>query len=191
MFHILVCSRLRSRQSVPAVGFGDFAVVLLGSSGVGKSSLVNRLLGSEAQATGEVVERTGRGRHTTAARQLFEIPGRGMIVDTPGLRELQVWSADEGLDLAFVDIGRFAIRCRFRDCRHGSEPGCAVREAMERGNVDSRRLASYEKLRRESEWVALRGRYGAGRAEKARWKKVAREARLMRLRSKSRQSLDE
>lgn len=166
-------------------------VALLGSSGVGKSSLVNRLLGREAQPTRPVIEASGWGRHTTSARQIFAVPGGGLILDTPGLRELQVWAAEEGLDLAFADIGELAQSCRFRDCRHGAEPGCAVKGAVEAGELDSSRLGNYEKIRRESEFAALRSRYSAARVEKERWKKVASAARSMRLAAKKRHLLDD
>ena len=159
---------------------------LLGSSGVGKSSLLNRLLGTEAQATSGLIEGSGWGRHTTSARQMFAVPAGGLILDTPGMRELQVWSAEGGLDLAFGDIGELAKSCRFRDCSHGAEPGCAVNAAVERGELDSSRLANYGKIRRESEFVTLRSRYSAARVEKERWKKIAVLGRAIRLESKRR-----
>ena len=121
---------------------------LLGSSGVGKSTLINALLGDDRLATREV-RRDGIGRHTTVARELMRIPGRGLIIDTPGLRELQLWDADEGLGGAFADIEELAASCRFRDCRHAVEPGCAVRAAIDAGTLDPSRLASRERLQRE------------------------------------------
>jgi ribosome biogenesis GTPase len=121
---------------------------LLGSSGVGKSSLINAILGREMQATKEVREGDDRGRHTTTSRQLIVVPGGGVLLDTPGMRELQLWDASEGIERAFADVQELAQRCRFRDCSHKDEPGCAVREAM-----DEERLANYHKLQREEEFL--------------------------------------
>jgi ribosome biogenesis GTPase len=121
---------------------------LLGSSGVGKSSLINAILGKELQATKEVREGDDRGRHTTTSRQLIVVPGGGVLLDTPGMRELQLWDGSEGISRAFADVRELAPRCKFRDCSHKDEPGCAVREAM-----DEERLANYHKLQREEEFL--------------------------------------
>ncbi len=136
----------------PFLGAGQ-TVVLLGSSGVGKSTLVNRLLGCDAQATQPVRESDSRGRHTTTTRELLRLPGGAMIIDTPGLRELQLWDAEEGIGEAFADIGELAARCRFRDCRHENEPGCAVLAAIASGSLDEARLNSRRKLEREQEFL--------------------------------------
>jgi ribosome biogenesis GTPase len=125
---------------------GNRTVALVGSSGVGKSTITNRLLGRTAQATQEVRAHDGRGRHTTTHRQLFTRAQGGAIIDTPGLRGLELWNAAEGGKSNFDDIEALAIQCRFGDCRHGSEPGCAVRAAVERGELDAGRFASYVKL---------------------------------------------
>ena len=109
-------------------------VALLGSSGVGKSTLANRLLGAELQATKEIAD-DGRGRHTTTARQLFRLPGGALLVDTPGLREIQLWDADEGIEQAFGDVDELAADCRFNDCAHMQEPGCAVQAAIDEGHA--------------------------------------------------------
>jgi ribosome biogenesis GTPase len=121
---------------------------LLGSSGVGKSSLINAILGREIQVTNETREGDDKGRHTTTSRQLIVVPGGGVLLDTPGMRELQLWDASEGISRAFADVQGLAQRCKFRDCSHKDEPGCAVREAM-----DEERLANYHKLQREEEFV--------------------------------------
>jgi len=123
-------------------------IALLGSSGVGKSSLANGLLGHEAQATKRLAE-DGTGRHTTTARQLLRLPGGALLVDTPGLREVQLWDAGDGIQEAFADVDELAAGCRFNDCAHTREPGCAVQEAIAEGRLPLERLQSYRVLQRE------------------------------------------
>lgn len=130
------------------VGDGE-TMALLGSSGVGKSSLANRLVGEERQAVGAVRAGDDKGRHTTTTRELFTLPGGGLLLDTPGMRELGVAELDEGIERAFAELDALAERCRFRDCAHASEPGCAVRAAVESGELAAERLASYRKLAAE------------------------------------------
>jgi ribosome biogenesis GTPase len=124
--------------------------VLLGSSGVGKSTLVNRILDEEVQAVREIRSRDGRGRHTTTSRQLVFLPGGGMLIDTPGMRELQLWDAEDGLGQMFRDVEGAANRCRFTDCgHHAGTPGCGVQAAIESGAISPERVLSWRKLRRE------------------------------------------
>jgi ribosome biogenesis GTPase len=126
-------------------------LALLGPSGAGKSTIVNELAGREILATGEVREDDARGRHTSVHRQMVVLDGGGVIIDTPGMRELQLWDVDEAIDDAFQDIAALGAKCRFRDCKHDQEPGCAVKGAVEAGELDAARYASYIKLSHERE----------------------------------------
>jgi ribosome biogenesis GTPase len=129
-------------------------VALLGPSGAGKSALVNRLAGLDVAATGEVRAGDRKGRHTTTRRELFRVAGGALLLDTPGMRELQVWTLDEGLGMAFPEIDDLAAACRFRNCAHETEPGCAVLRAVERGELDRDRLESWRKLQAEAAYQA-------------------------------------
>jgi len=151
--------------------------VLLGSSGAGKSSLVNRLAGREVMETGGL-RKDGRGRHTTRHRQLLVLPGGAILIDTPGLRELQVWEGD--LDSAFADIAELAAHCKFSDCAHSSEPGCAVNEALASGELDPDRWRNYLKLQRELRSIEARSSRRIQRELKSRWRARARESRRAR-----------
>jgi ribosome biogenesis GTPase len=125
-------------------------VVLLGPSGAGKSTLVNSLAVDDRAATAPVREKDQKGRHTTTRRELYRIPGGALLLDTPGIRELRVWTLGDGLDQAFPEIRELAQRCRFGDCRHDTEPGCAVRAAEAAGGIDPERLANFKKLQAEA-----------------------------------------
>jgi ribosome biogenesis GTPase len=152
-------------------------VALLGSSGVGKSTLVNRLLGREKQRTQEVLEADQRGRHTTSHRELVVLPGGALLLDTPGLREIQLWSDAAGLQAAFDDVEQLAAACRFTDCGHGSEPGCAVRAAVEEGRLEAGRLESFRRLVAELRALEIREDPLKRREERARWKAIHKSLR--------------
>jgi ribosome biogenesis GTPase len=145
-------------------------VALLGSSGAGKSTIVNRLLGREKQRTQEVRAADQRGRHTTTHRELVALPGGALLLDTPGLREIQLWSEGAGLDVAFDDVLSLAGSCRFRDCTHRAEPGCAVRAAVEDGRIDGPRLDSYLKLQAEVRSAEVREDPLRRREELGKWR---------------------
>ncbi len=152
-------------------------VALLGSSGVGKSTLVNWLLGREKQRTRAVRESDQRGMHTTTHRELVELPGGALLVDTPGLRELQLWTDSGGLEAAFEDIAALAASCRFTDCGHGNEPGCAVRRAVEEERLTPARLGSFLKLQGELRALEIREDPLKRRAERGRWKAIYKSLR--------------
>jgi len=153
---------------------------LLGSSGVGKSSIINSLLGRKRQAVSSVRRIQNRGKHTTSNRELILLPNGGMIIDNPGMREIQVWGEGEGLQITFQDIDELTLRCRFRDCKHQSEPGCAVQDALRKGTLGSKRFQSYLKLKRELHYLATRKDQKARRTEEEKWKKLSQWSKQMK-----------
>ena len=145
--------------------------VLVGSSGVGKSTLINRLLGEEVLRTADV-HKSGQGRHTTSHRQLLKVPGGGLVIDTPGLREIQLWAGADALAEVFLDIEELALRCRFSDCRHATEPDCAVLAALEGGTLDASRFRSYRKLQRELRAIEVKADVRLQIEERRKWKLI-------------------
>ena len=166
-------------------GFGELeeflrpgnTLVLLGSSGVGKSTIANRLLGQAVQEVQPVRESDSRGRHTTTSRELFALPGGALLMDTPGLREMQLWDADQGVAQTFADIDALAAKCRFGDCRHEGEPGCAVLESVSAGSLDAARLENRRKLLREQEFLRRKVDPEARQEQKEQWKQLHRAQR--------------
>jgi ribosome biogenesis GTPase len=158
---------------------GD-TLVFVGSSGVGKSTLVNHLLGNSVQRTGDTRERDERGMHVTSHRELFLLPDGGLLMDTPGMRELQVWAFDAVEMRAFDDVELLSHDCRFRDCTHRDEPGCAVLAAVAQRNLAPDRLASYHKLRLELEGQKQRQSQLEAASVKRRWREASRAVRRYR-----------
>jgi ribosome biogenesis GTPase len=132
-----------------------------------------------------VRELGSRGRHTTTFRELMVLPGGGMVIDTPGMRELQVWGDEEGLKQVFDDVEELATKCRFRDCSHQSEPGCAVQEAIRDGSLDPERLTSFLKLKKEFAYLADRQTMKASAIEKARWKAISKQSKNIKKQGKT------
>lgn len=155
-------------------------VVLLGSSGVGKSTLINALEGRERQKIGDIREDDGRGRHTTTARELLVLENGGIIIDNPGMREIQLWDAGEGLHDTFQDITELAAQCKFTDCQHETEPGCAVKRAINEGTLLEVRLESYRKLQRELIAFERKKNPALRAAERKKWKKIGHMAKEIR-----------
>ncbi|SDY74768.1 ribosome small subunit-dependent GTPase A [Bacillus sp. 166amftsu] len=152
-------------------------IALVGSSGAGKSTLLNALMGSEVAKTGGIREEDSKGRHTTTHRELFQLPSGGLVIDTPGMRELQLWEGSEAIHAAFSDIEKLAEGCRFRDCEHENEPGCAVRKAIDEGVLAENRLRNYKKLQREIAYAMRKQDPVLARAERGKWRKITKQNR--------------
>jgi ribosome biogenesis GTPase len=175
---VVAMSARRSVEPLTPWLLPGITAALLGSSGAGKSTIANALTGGDI-ATREVREHDSRGRHTTSASMLMALPGGAWLIDTPGMRELGLLASEPSLDLGFPEIAALAAHCRFGDCRHEQEPGCAVRQALEEGRIPAGRWMSYTKLLREARHHALEADPRAQRAEKQRWKAIHKQSKRM------------
>ena len=173
---VVVMSAHKSVEPLEALVRGR-TVAFLGSSGVGKSTIANALLGDERQATAAVRTYDSKGRHTTTSRMLIALPGGGAIIDNPGMRELQLWASEESLEAVFDEVSRVAERCRFGDCTHSREPGCAVQEALESGEIDASRWQSYLKLQAEVRHHQVQSDARAKAEQKSAWKAIHKAMR--------------
>jgi ribosome biogenesis GTPase len=176
---VLLVNALAGDGVEPLFGYlaGHRTAVLIGPSGAGKSTLINALLGEERQATRTVRVQDGRGRHTTVARELVTVPRGGVLIDTPGLRAVGLTGSEEGIASAFPEIDDAAAACRYRDCTHHDEPGCAVAAAVAAGALPAERLASYHKLRREAQVAAAKTDVRLRAEEERKWKIIHKAAR--------------
>ncbi|MET0741541.1 MAG: ribosome small subunit-dependent GTPase A [Candidatus Nanopelagicales bacterium] len=176
---VLVTSAVTGQgiEAVAAVGRPHRSLVLLGVSGAGKSTLANALMGSAVQPVRAVRRVDGKGRHTTTSRELLVLPGGGALIDTPGLRGVGLFDAEDGIAMAFSDVDDFAVDCRFGDCSHTCEPGCAVVAAVDAGELEPRRVESWHKLQREVAWMARRTDVRAMAANKRKWKAIHKSVR--------------
>ncbi|WP_175991621.1 ribosome small subunit-dependent GTPase A [Bacillus sp. Marseille-Q1617] len=164
-------------QLHPFLGLGK-TVALVGSSGVGKSTLTNLLIDAAVQKTKEIRETDDKGRHTTTHRELFLLENGASIIDTPGMREIQIWQGNEGLSTQFNDIEELAGSCRFNDCTHEGEPGCRIKEAIHSGELDQNRLSQYQKLQREIAYTERRGNKRLESLERKKWKNIGKQRKL-------------
>lgn len=172
--HMISAKQMTGLESVRSYCQTGKTVILIGSSGVGKSTLTNALLGKSIQSTQSIREDDSHGRHTTTRKSLFLLPGGGLLLDTPGLREIQLWGDSTGLSSTFADIETLSQDCRFQNCQHDTEPGCAVKDAIEKGKLSQERLDSYHKLQKELQYQASRENYWELEARRKKWKTISK-----------------
>lgn len=158
---------------------GNKTAVLLGSSGAGKSSLINNLAEENIMKVGGLRSNMDKGRHTTTHKQMIILPDGGLIIDTPGIRELQLWDAQEGIQHAFNDIEALSQLCKFSDCTHSDEPGCAVKKAVQDGQLESARFENYLKVQREQEYLTKRQTQSSAKMEKDKWKNISKQIKTL------------
>lgn len=148
--------------------------VLIGSSGTGKSTLINSIIGEELLKTGEIREKDGRGKHTTTSREMIFLDNGGIVIDSPGLREIQLWDVKEGISSVFEDVEKYMGKCKFRNCTHTVEPGCAIIEAIENGEISEKRYQNYLKLKKEERYIAGKTDEKIREEEKNKWKEISK-----------------
>ncbi len=182
--HVVSSVRHQGLDSLETYLQKGHTIALLGSSGVGKSTLINCLIGEEAQRVREIREEDDRGRHTTTHRELLLLPNGALVIDTPGMRELQIWEADEGLKSTYDDIEELASQCQFNDCMHETEPGCAVSKAIMAGTLQPDRLKNYSKMQVEYARMALKK---LGHIEAVEREKGKRYAQILKREQNQRQ----
>jgi ribosome biogenesis GTPase len=175
--HVVSAQTRRGLKALAPYLVPGRTVALLGSSGVGKSTLINRLVGERLQDTQEVREADNKGRHTTTQRELIVTPSGVIVIDTPGMRELQPWDASAGIDAAFGDVTAVTARCKFRDCAHGVEPGCAVQAALADGSLDPARWSAWQRLQRAAAYEVRRVNPEARQLQKKDIKKITKQLR--------------
>jgi ribosome biogenesis GTPase len=172
--HMISAKQMTGLESVRSYCQTGNTIILIGSSGVGKSTLTNALLGKSIQSTQSIREDDSHGRHTTTRKSLFLLPEGGLLLDTPGLREIQLWGDTAGLSSTFADIETLSQDCRFQNCQHESEPGCAVKDAIEKGKLPQERLDSYHKLQKELQYQSSRENYWKLEARRKKWKMISK-----------------
>ena len=179
--HAISAARGEGLESISRYLGRGRTIALLGSSGVGKSTIINKFLGEDSLKTKEVRGDDSRGRHTTTYREMIVLPGGGIVIDTPGMRSFKVWDGEQGLAQIFGDIEELASQCKFTDCSHRSEPGCAVRKALDSGVIDSKRYESYLKLRKEMEFLEKRkNQKEVRKSERERDKKIRNYIKIVK-----------
>lgn len=175
--HIISAKKGEGLELLQQYFKGNKTIAVIGSSGVGKSTLINALTDWTTMKVSDISLYKDKGRHTTSHRELIVLPGGGLMIDTPGMRELQLWEGEEGLSKMFEDIEKLVLECKFSDCKHESEPGCAVRKAIGKGELEEDRFKSYRKLLNEVKYFERKQDKKAQLVEKKKWKKITSEAK--------------